>query len=106
MNQAVDIPGNKEGVHDVLCRLMKTVTLLQELNLNDWQWEDILPKSAVPLLVATARQAYRDGCIAHVTIGLAVDQQIEFIMSSALLMLHQRGVRAAVSAWRMKFLIM
>ena len=73
-NQAVGIPDDLEGDHDVLHGLMRTFTRLQQLNLTDEQWEDILPEPEVPELVALARKAYRDGCIAHATLELWVDE--------------------------------
>ena len=68
------IPDNQEGVHDVLHGLMRTFTLLQQLNLTDELWEDILPKPEVPELVALACEAYQDGCIAHAMLELWVDE--------------------------------
>ena len=61
-NQAVGITGDQEGVRDVLYGLMRTFTWLQQLNLIDKKWEDILPEPKVPELVALAREAYQDGC--------------------------------------------
>ena len=58
VNQAVGIPGDQDGVHDVLHGLMRTVMQLQELNLNGKDWEDILPEPEVPKLVALAHEAY------------------------------------------------
>jgi len=49
---------------------MRTFTRLQQLNLTDEQWEDILPELEVPKLTALAREACRDGCIAHATLEL------------------------------------
>ena len=66
---------------------MRTFTWLQQLNLTDEQWEDILLKPKVPELVALAREAYRDGCIAHATLELWVDKQLKFIASEVLLTL-------------------
>ena len=37
VNQAVGIPGDQEGVRDVLRGLMRTFTWLQQLNLTDEQ---------------------------------------------------------------------
>ena len=74
MNQAVGIPGDQEGVRDVLRGLMRTFTWLQQLNLIDEQWEDILPKPEVPELVALAREACRDGYITHAKLELWVDK--------------------------------
>ena len=54
-NQAVGIPDDQEDVYDVLCGLMNTFTRLQQLNLTDKQWEDILPEPEVLELVALAR---------------------------------------------------
>ena len=53
---------------------MRTFTLLQQLNLTDELWEDILPKPEVPELVALACEAYQDGCIAHAMLELWVDE--------------------------------
>ncbi|XP_066373219.1 uncharacterized protein [Miscanthus floridulus] len=60
---------------------------LQQLNLIDEQWEDILPKPDVPKLMALAYEACRDGCITHATLELWVDEQLKFITSEALLTL-------------------
>ena len=87
-NQAVGIPDNQEGVCDVLCGLMRIFTRLQQLNLTDKQWEDILPEPEVPELSTLAHEACRDGCIAHAMLELWVDGQLEFIMSEALLMFY------------------
>jgi len=57
-NQAVGILDDQEGVHDVLHGLMRTFMRLQQLNLTDKQWEDILPEPKVPELVALAHKAY------------------------------------------------
>ena len=73
-NPAVGIPGDQEGVCDVLCGLMRTFTRLQQLNLTDEQWEDILPEPMVPKHVALAHEACRDGCIAHAMLELWVDE--------------------------------
>ena len=73
-NQAVGIPDNQEGVHDVLHGLMRTFTWLQQLNLTEELWEDILPEPEVPELIALAREACRDGCIANVMLELWVDE--------------------------------
>jgi hypothetical protein len=48
---------------------------------------DILPNLKVPELVALAREAYQDGCIANTMLELWVDEQLKFIGSKALLML-------------------
>ena len=56
-NQAVGIPGDQEGVRDVLRGLMRTFMRLQQLNLTDEQWEDNLPKPEVPKLMALACKA-------------------------------------------------
>ena len=56
VNQAVGIPDDQEGVRDVLCGLIRTFMRLQQLNLIDEQWEDILPKPEVLELVALARE--------------------------------------------------
>ena len=85
VNQAMGIPGDQEGVCDVLRVLMRTFTWLQELNLTDEHWEDILPKPMVPELVALACEACWDGDIAHATLELWVKEQLKFIMSKALL---------------------
>ena len=74
MNQAVGIPDNQEGVHDVLHGLTRTFTRMQHLNLTDEQWEDILPKPEVLELTALAHEACWDGCIAHVMLELWVDE--------------------------------
>ena len=73
-NQAVGIPDDLEGDHDVLHGLMRTFTWLQQLNLTDEQWEDILLELKVLELVAMAREAYQDGYIAHATLELWVDE--------------------------------
>jgi hypothetical protein len=52
------IPGDQEGVRDVLRGLMRTVKRLQELNLTNKDLEDILPEPEVPVLVALEREAY------------------------------------------------
>ena len=70
MNQAMGIPGDQEGVRDVLRGLMRTFTQLQQLNLIEEQWEDILPEPEVPKLVTLVHEAYRDGCITHATLEL------------------------------------
>jgi hypothetical protein len=57
VSQVVGIPSDKKGVHDVLHSLMRTFTRLQQLNLTDEQWEDILPEPEVPELTALAREA-------------------------------------------------
>ena len=64
------IPDDQEGVRDVLRGLMRTFTRLQQLNLTDKQWEDILPKPEDPELMALAHEAYWDGCIAHAILQL------------------------------------
>ena len=51
------IPCDQEGVHDVLRGLMRTFTWLQQLNLTNEQWEDILLELEVPKLVALVREA-------------------------------------------------
>jgi len=56
-NQAVGIPGDQEGVRDVLRGLMRTFTWLQQLNLTNEQWEDILLDPEVPKLMALAHKA-------------------------------------------------
>ena len=89
-NQAMGIPGDQEGVRDVLHGLMRTFTWLQQLNLIDKKWEDILPEPKVPKLMAVACKAYWDGCISHATLELWVDDQLKFIASEALLMRRQR----------------
>ena len=66
---------------------MWIVSWLQGLNLIDEQWEDILPEPEVLELMAQAREACQDGCIAHTTIVLEVDEQVKFIASEALLTL-------------------
>ena len=86
-NQVVGIPSDQEDVYDVLCGLMRTFTWLQQLNLTDELWEDILPEPEVPELIALAREACRDGCIAHTMVELWVEEQLKFITSEALLML-------------------
>ena len=68
------IPGDQEGVRDVLRGLMRTFMRLPQLNLTNEQWEDILPEPEVPELMALAREAYRDGYIAHATLELWVDE--------------------------------
>ena len=73
-NQAVGIPDNQEGVHDVLHGLMRTFTWLQQLNLTNEQWEDILPEPEVPKLMALVREACQDGYITHTTLELWVDE--------------------------------
>jgi hypothetical protein len=57
-NQAVGIPGDQEGVRDVLRGLMRTFTWLQQLTLTDKQWEDILLEPKFPKLVALVRDVY------------------------------------------------
>ena len=74
VNQAVGIPGDQKGVRDVLRCLMRIFTWLQQLNLTDEQWEDILLELKVLELVAMAREAYQDGYIAHATLELWVDE--------------------------------
>ncbi|XP_066350377.1 uncharacterized protein [Miscanthus floridulus] len=96
-NQAMGIPNDQEGVRDVLCGLMRTLKRLEELNLINKQWEDILPEPEVPQLVALACEACRDGCIAHTMLELWVDEQLKFIMSKALLTLCVEA--EAVPAW-------
>ena len=81
------ITGDQEGVRDVLRGLMRTFTRLQQLNLTDKQWEDILLGPEVPKLVALARETCWDGCIAHATLELWVDKQLKFIASEELLTL-------------------
>ncbi|XP_066344626.1 uncharacterized protein [Miscanthus floridulus] len=98
-NQAMGIPNDQEGVHDVLCGLMRTFTRLQQLNLNDEQWEDNLPEPEVPKLVALAHEAYWDGCIAHATLELWVNEQLKFIASKALLMLCAEVEAALARCW-------
>ncbi|XP_066344082.1 uncharacterized protein [Miscanthus floridulus] len=71
---------------------MRTFTWLQQLNLTDEQWEDILPEPIIPKLMALVHEACWDGCIAHVfhrkcITKLWVDEQLKFIMSEVLLML-------------------
>ena len=73
-NQAMGIPCDQEGVHDVLRGLMRTFTWLQQLNLTDEQWEDILPEPKVPKHAALAREACHNGCIAHAMLELWVDE--------------------------------
>ena len=53
---------------------MRTFTWLQQLNLTDEQWEDILLELEVPELTNLACEAYQDGCIAHATLELWVDE--------------------------------
>ena len=67
--------------------MRRTFTRLQQLNLTDEQWEDILLELKVLELVAMAREAYQDGYIAHATLELWVDEQFKFIASKALLTL-------------------
>ncbi|XP_066324147.1 uncharacterized protein [Miscanthus floridulus] len=93
------IPDDQEGVCDVLHGLMRTFMWLQQLNLTDEQWEDILPKPDVPELVALARKACRDGCIAHAMLELWVDEQLKFIVSEALLTVYAK-VEAAPAGCR------
>jgi hypothetical protein len=57
-NQAMGIPGDQEGVCDVLRGLMRTFMWLQQLTLIDKQWEDILLEPKFPILVALVRDAY------------------------------------------------
>ena len=76
---------------------MRTFTRLQQLNLTDKQWEDILPKPKVPKLTALVREAYRDGYIADATIVHEVDEQVKFITFKVLLMLY---VEAALAGCR------
>ena len=66
---------------------MRTFTRLQQLNLTDEQWEDILLKPEVPKLMALVHEACWDGCIAHATFELWVDEQLKFMTSEALSML-------------------
>ena len=49
---------------------MRTFTLLQQLNLTNKQWDDILPEPEVPKLTALAHEACKDGCIAHAMVEL------------------------------------
>ena len=81
----VDIPRDKKCVRGVLCRLMKAVTPLQNINLVGSQWEEILPEAQVPLLSSLVREVCRHGGILHVTIMLEVEQLIEFEASKVLL---------------------
>ncbi|XP_066381125.1 uncharacterized protein [Miscanthus floridulus] len=97
-NQAIGIPDDQEGVRDVLRGLMRTFRRLQQLNLTDEQWEDILPEPEVPELVALVRQPCWDGCIAHATLEIWVDEQLKFIASEALLMLCVEVEAEAVPA--------
>ena len=87
VNQVVGITDDQEGVCDVLRGWMRTFTRLQQLNLIDEQWEDILPEREVPKLMALACEACQDGYIAHATLELWVDEQFKFITSKALLTL-------------------
>jgi hypothetical protein len=73
-NQAVGIPGDQEGVRDVLHGLMRTFMWLQQLNVIDEQWDDILPNPKVPELMVLACEACQDGCITHATLELWVDE--------------------------------
>ena len=74
VNQAVGILGDQEGVHDVLYVLIRIFTRLQQPNLTDKQWVDILTEPEVTELIALAREAYRDGCITHAMPELWVDE--------------------------------
>lgn len=66
--QAVDIPHDKEGVRDVLQRLMRTVEPLQLLNLTECQWEHILPLYQSPwFLYSRPRRARPTGRTASPT---------------------------------------
>lgn len=56
-NQATYIPIYKVEVREVLRNLMRSVKPLQDLNLTDRMWEDILPESSIPLLMELARGA-------------------------------------------------
>ena len=58
VNQAVGILGDQEGVRDVLRGLMRTFMRLQQLNLIDEQWKDILPDHEVLELMALVCEAY------------------------------------------------
>jgi len=73
-NQVVGIPDDQEGVRDVLHGLMRTFTRLQQLNLIDEQWEDILPEPKAPKLMALACEACQDGCITHAMLELRLDK--------------------------------
>ena len=88
VNQAMGIPG-----------LMRTFTRLQQLNLTDEQWKDILPEPEVPELAALACEAFWDGCIAHAMLELWVDEQFKFIVSKALLMFYAEVALAGSRAY-------
>jgi len=78
---------------------MRTFTRLQQLNLTDEQWEDILPKPEVPNRMALAREACRDGCITHAMLELWVNEQLKFIASEALLTFCMDAEAALVGCW-------
>lgn len=92
-NRAVDIPGNEEEVRDVLRGMLRSLAPLQLFRLTNQQWEEIIPESAVPLLLDLACQAGHDGCIAAATIKLTIQQYFEFSACSALLALCEEAER-------------
>ncbi|XP_066323606.1 putative RING-H2 finger protein ATL37 [Miscanthus floridulus] len=78
---------------------MRTFTRLQQLNLTDEPWEDILPEPEVLELMTLECKAYRDGCIAHTTLELWVDKQLKFITSEVLLTLCAEAEAVPAACW-------
>ncbi|XP_066380841.1 uncharacterized protein [Miscanthus floridulus] len=68
---------------------------LQQLNLTDEQWKDILPEREVPELMTLACEACQDSCITHAMFERWVDEQFEFIASKELLTLCAEAVAPA-----------